>query len=67
VSQIVIRLRSFAAPEAAAGVIDDILEAGEIRYMDQNGRLQTAYVAFAAIEEEREGSPTAAEIWAEEH
>jgi hypothetical protein len=53
-SQIVIRLRTYDRPEMAAGVIDDLLEAGEIRYTDQHGETQTAFIAFAAIEEERE-------------
>jgi hypothetical protein len=54
VNQIMILLRPYDRPEATAGVLDDILEAGEIRYTDQDGETQTAYVAFASIEEERE-------------
>jgi hypothetical protein len=50
--QIIVRLRPFAAPEMAAGVIDDILEAGEIRYTDQHGETQTVFVAHASIEED---------------
>lgn len=55
-NQIMILLRPYAAPEDTARVLDDLLEAGEIRYTDRNGETQTAYVASAAIVEEREPS-----------